>query len=140
MLFELPAIVDLRNILENFSDNIIFFVALYVIIPVTLIISFACVIFIFRRINSLQEKNVRMRELNQEITKGAKIYLKDQARYLLLILGILFIPVGFTGIQYLGIPFLAVLLTALIFLLGGVSSLLAGYIGMISATKTNILV
>ncbi|MFO7795398.1 MAG: sodium-translocating pyrophosphatase [Promethearchaeia archaeon] len=140
MLFELPAIVDLRKILENFSDNIIFFIALYVIIPVTLIISFACVIFIFRRINSLEERNLRMRELNKEITIGAKIYLKDQARYLLLILGILFIPVGFTGIQYLGIPLLAVIFTALIFLLGGMSSLLAGYIGMISATKTNILV
>jgi len=140
MLFELPAIVDLRKILENFSDNIIFFIALYVIIPATLIISFACVIFIIRRLNSLEEKNIRMRELNKEITKGAKIYLKDQAKYLFIILGILFIPVGFTGIQYLGIPLLAVILTALIFLLGGLSSLLAGYIGMISATKTNILV
>jgi len=140
MFYELPAILNLRNALESFSENLVFFIALYIIIPVTLIASFACIILIFRKIKTLEEKTVRMRELNSEITQGAKLYLKDQARTLLIVLGVLFIPVGFTGIQYLGMPILALILTGLIFLLGALSSLFAGYIGMISATKTNILV
>lgn len=140
MLFELPSIINLRNVLENFSENIVFFITLFVIIPIMLIVSFVCVIFILRKINSYERKTVRMRQLNAEITKGAKIYIKDQTKILIIILGVLFVPVGFTGIQYLDIPILALLATALIFFLGGVSSLFAGYIGMISATKTNILV
>jgi K(+)-stimulated pyrophosphate-energized sodium pump len=140
MLYELSAILDLRDVLENITENLIFFIALYFIIPITLIASFVCIIFIFRKIRTLEEKTVKMRELNSEITKGAKIYLKDQSKTLLIVLGILFIPVGITGLQYLQMPVLALILTGLIFLLGALSSLFAGYIGMISATKTNILV
>ncbi|MBD3215102.1 MAG: sodium-translocating pyrophosphatase [Candidatus Lokiarchaeota archaeon] len=140
MLYELSAILDLRDVLENITENLIFFIALYFIIPITLIASFVCIIFIFRKIRTLEEKTVKMRELNSEITKGAKIYLKDQSKTLLIVLAILFIPVGITGLQYLQMPVLALILTGLIFLLGALSSLFAGYIGMISATKTNILV
>jgi K(+)-stimulated pyrophosphate-energized sodium pump len=140
MLYELSAILDLRDVLENITENLIFFIALYFIIPITLIASFVCIIFIFRKIRTLEEKTVKMRELNSEITKGAKIYLKDQSKTLLIVLAILFIPVGITGLQYLQMPVLALILTGVIFLLGALSSLFAGYIGMISATKTNILV
>ncbi|MBD3197614.1 MAG: hypothetical protein GF317_21345, partial [Candidatus Lokiarchaeota archaeon] len=144
MIFDLPIISKLREVLTNLASFPAFFFSVYILIPITLIVSVLCLIFIFRKINSLEEKTVKMREINSDIVDGAKVYLRDQAKTLLTVLAILFIPVGFTGIDYLGTDLLSrtigFLLTSLIFLLGSLSSLVAGYIGMKAATKTNILV
>ncbi|MBY9006252.1 MAG: sodium-translocating pyrophosphatase [Candidatus Lokiarchaeota archaeon] len=140
MLFTLPAIEKFREILSNFAENPVFFICIFIIIPLTIISSLICIFLIYRKINNLEKKTVKMREISGDIKHGAKVYLKDQAKSLFKILAILFIPVGLTGFEFLENPFLGIILTGLIFLLGSLSSLVAGYIGMIAATKSNILV
>ncbi|MBD3255270.1 MAG: sodium-translocating pyrophosphatase [Candidatus Lokiarchaeota archaeon] len=140
MLHDLPVIVRFREELFNFASNPVFFISLFVLIPFSLISSFIVLILVFRKLNSLEEKSKKMREIASYIQHGAKVYLKDQAQMLSIILAILFVPVGLTGIEFLDNPFVGFLITGLIFLLGSLSSLLAGYIGMRAATKANILV
>jgi K(+)-stimulated pyrophosphate-energized sodium pump len=81
-----------------------------------------------------------MYEIHNYIKRGALLYLKHQARALLIILAILIIPVGYTGIEYLDDSMLGFFITALVFLIGATTSLTAGFIGMRAATKANILV
>jgi K(+)-stimulated pyrophosphate-energized sodium pump len=140
MLFELPVILKLRETLSDFGANPIFYFCLFVIIPFCLITSFIGLLLIFRKINSLEAKTKKMREISSYINKGANVYLKKQAKMLFIVLGILFIPVGLTGIEFIKNPFLGFLITIITFFIGSLSSLLAGYIGMRAATKTNILV
>lgn len=140
MLFEVPVIDELRKILENLGDHPIYFICLFIIIPVSLFCSLFCLGLIFHKINSLEKKTQLMREISGYIQKGSKVYLNQQAKMLFIILAILFVPVGLTGIEFLDNPFLGVLLTGVIFLIGSLSSLTAGYIGMITATRVNILV
>ncbi|MBN1215697.1 MAG: sodium-translocating pyrophosphatase [Candidatus Lokiarchaeota archaeon] len=140
MLHILPAIEKFKEILSNFAEHPVFFICIFILIPLALIFSLVSIFLIYRKINALEKKTVRMREISADIKHGAKVYLKDQAKSLLKILVLLFIPVGITGFNFLDNPLIGILLTGLIFLLGSVSSLIAGYIGMIAATKSNILV
>lgn len=140
MLHTLPVIFKLREILSNIGAHPTFYICLFIIIPVTLICSFLCLLIIFRRIRVEEKNNSKMREISQYIQQGATVYLKQQAKTLLIVLAILFIPVGFTGMEYVEDSFLGFFITSLIFLLGSISSLIAGYVGMKSATKANILV
>lgn len=140
MLIDLPIIDRLQSLLSNFELNFIFFFCLFIIIPVSIICSFVCLIFIFRKVRSLEAQTTKMREISAYIQKGAIVYLKQQARTLLIVLAILFVPVGLTGIEYLSNPFLGFLATGTIFLIGSMCSLTAGYIGMKNATKINIFV
>ncbi|MHA1293686.1 MAG: sodium/proton-translocating pyrophosphatase, partial [Promethearchaeota archaeon] len=140
MLLQLPIITELQESISDFGAFPKFYLCLFVIIPLSLVFSFICLILIFRKINSLEKKTVKMREFNELIQEGAQVYLKDQTRMLLLILALLFVPVGLTGVKFLQNPFLGFFITGTIFLLGSFSSLFAGYIGMKTATKANILV
>ena len=140
MLFELPVILKLRETLSDFGANPIFYFCFFAIIPFCLITSLIYLLFIFRKINSLETKTKKMREINSYINEGASVYLKKQAKMLFIVLAILFIPVGFTGIEFIENPFLGFIITIITFFIGSISSLLAGYIGMRAATKTNILV
>ena len=81
-----------------------------------------------------------MGEIHDYIQKGATIYLTHQARTLFIVLFVLLIPVGLTGIAYVDESFIGFLICGLIFFLGAISSLFAGYVGMKSSTKSNILV
>ncbi len=140
MFFELPIIESLQKVLSNYGNNFAFFFCLYVLIPFSLISSVICLILIFRKINSFESKIKRMTEISSYIQRGAIVYIKQQARVLFILIAIFFIPVCFTGIMYEDNPFLGFFLTGLIFLIGSISSLFAGYIGMKTATRTNILV
>ncbi len=140
MLLVLPIINKLRIILSNLTEYPIFFFCLYVIIPFILISSLICVLIIFHKLNSIKKTNTRMEEIHHFIKKGAKIYLTQQAKTLFIVLIVLFIPVGLTGIAYVDNSFMGFLICGLIFFLGAISSLVAGYVGMKSATKSNILV
>ncbi|MHA1273932.1 MAG: sodium-translocating pyrophosphatase [Promethearchaeota archaeon] len=141
MLYELPAVQKLRDlVITDLLNYPVFFISYFIIIPIALVCSFICLFLIYRKINSLEEKTHRMREISSYVAHGAVVYLKDQAKMLMIILGILFIPVGLTGIGFLENYILGFFITGLIFLLGALSSLTAGYIGMKTATKTNILV
>jgi K(+)-stimulated pyrophosphate-energized sodium pump len=140
MLFTLPVIIKLREILSNIGAHPIFFICLFIIIPATLICSFGCFLMISLKLRKKEKNNSKMTEISRYIQHGATVYLKQQAKTLLIVLAILFIPVGFTGTEYVEDSFLGFFITSLIFLVGAVSSLIAGYIGMKSATKANILV
>ena len=140
MILQLPSIQALREMLTNIGNNLVFFICLFVLIPVALTCSFLALFLIFRKINRLEEKTEKMREISGYIQHGARVYLRKQAKMLLIIVAVLFVPVGITGIEFLNIPLLSLFITGLIFTIGALSSMLAGYIGMISATKANILV
>jgi K(+)-stimulated pyrophosphate-energized sodium pump len=140
MLFELPIIIEFRNVLSDSGAHPIFFLCLYILIPISLITSFICLLTIYRKIKSLEHKTKRMRELSSIIQKGASVYLRQQSKMLLIVVAILFIPVGLTGIEFLENKVLGFIIVGLIFVLGAISSLIAGYIGMLAATKTNIIV
>ncbi|MHA1802977.1 MAG: sodium-translocating pyrophosphatase [Promethearchaeota archaeon] len=141
MIFELPVIDELRDSLfKDLTSHPLFFVCLCIIIPLTLVFSFICLLLIFKKIKHVEKNNGKMREISNYIQRGARVYLSQQGKVLFVILAILFIPVGLTGIQFLEVPFLGFMFTGIIFLIGALSSLLAGYIGMTTATRTNILV
>lgn len=140
MLLELPVIIGFRETISDFEAHPSFFLCLYILIPFSLICSLICLIIIFRKIKSLEKKTVRMREINRYIQRGASVYLHQQSKMLLLVVAILFVPVGLTGIQFLENGLLGFFIVGIIFVLGAVSSLTAGYIGMLAATKANILV
>jgi K(+)-stimulated pyrophosphate-energized sodium pump len=140
MFFTLPVIFKLRDSLSDYTVHPIFFICSFIIIPLSLLCSFIILMFIFRKISKFESKTKKMREINSYIQRGATIYLKQQARMLLIVLAILFIPVGFTGINFLDNAILGFFITGFIFLIGSLSSLIAGFIGMRAATKANILV
>ncbi|TXT62502.1 MAG: K(+)-insensitive pyrophosphate-energized proton pump [Promethearchaeota archaeon] len=140
MFLKLPSIELLRQTLENYSDNLGFFICMFILIPIVMLCCAITLYLIFRKIKNLENKTKHMREISRYIRDGARIYLQKQAKMLSIILTILFIPVGLTGLEFLNIPLLSLIITGVIFLLGAFSSMVAGYIGMISATKTNILV
>ena len=142
MIYELPVIEKIRDSISNYSDQPMFFISLYVIIPITLLISFLFMAKIIKKINHLEKnpKHAAMRTISEKIQHGAKIYLKDQSTMLFILLAILCIPVGINGLNFMDNPWLSFFLTVFIFIIGSLSSLLASYIGMISATKANIFV
>jgi K(+)-stimulated pyrophosphate-energized sodium pump len=139
MLLELPIIEHLQQTIFV-EKPFVFLLCLYVLIPIPIICSFISLVIILRKIRSLETKTIKMREISAIIQKGAGVYLRRQTRNLFIALAILFIPVGLMGIGYLDNPFLGFFLTGLIFLIGSICSLTAGYIGMKAATKANILV
>jgi K(+)-stimulated pyrophosphate-energized sodium pump len=140
MLLKLPSIQALRQTLAIFGDNLGFFICFFILIPFAMICCFVALGLIFRKLNNFEEKTEHMRDLSTYIRRGARIYLHKQGKMLLIILAILFIPVGLTGLEFLDIPLISLLITGLVFLIGALSSMIAGYIGMMSATKANILV
>ncbi|MHA1730611.1 MAG: sodium-translocating pyrophosphatase [Promethearchaeota archaeon] len=142
MLFLSKDISKLREILDGgWANNPVFFVSLYVIIPVSLVVAFTTVVLVFRYINKETMGHPKMVEIHKAIKDGAKTYLFHQARYLLYGLAILFVPVGLTGWQiFPEAHFAGFFLTGGIFLIGSLSSYLAGYIGMDAATRANIRV
>ena len=140
MLFNLPSIQALRQTLATFGDNLGFLICFFILIPIAMICCFLALGLIFRKLNNFEEKTEHMRGLSTFIRRGARIYLHKQGKMLLIILAILFIPVGLTGLEFLDIPLASLLITGLVFLIGALSSMIAGYIGMMSATKANILV
>lgn len=125
MLLELPVIIKVRETLSDFEAHPAYFLCLYVLIPISLVCSFICLMFIFRKIKSLEEKTVRMREMSNYIQKGASVYLHQQSKMLLVVVALLFIPVGLTGIEFLENKFLGFFIVGVIFLLGALSSLIS---------------
>ncbi|MFX1237009.1 MAG: sodium-translocating pyrophosphatase [Promethearchaeota archaeon] len=140
MLSQLPIIIEFQDFLYNILKDGIFSICLFVIIPLCLFASFICLGLIFRKIRSLENKAVKMKQISLYIEHGATVYLKQQAKTFLVIAAILVIPIGLTGLEYLESSVLGFSITIVIFFIGSISSLFAGYIGMKAATKTNILV
>ena len=97
-------------------------------IPIFGLIGFALAYQMYVGIQALPAGNARMQEISDAIREGAITYLRKQAQYLSP-----FIAVAFCLI-YWGLSFP----TALAFVFGAGSSLLAGYLGMKSATISNV--
>ena len=97
-------------------------------IPIFGLIGFALAYQMYVGIQALPAGNARMQEISDAIREGSITYLRKQAQYLSP-----FIAVAFCLI-YWGLSFP----TALAFVFGAGSSLLAGYLGMKSATISNV--
>jgi K(+)-stimulated pyrophosphate-energized sodium pump len=82
----------------------------------------------YSSIKALPAGSARMQEISAAIRDGAIAYLKQQAQYLIVFIGCAFLAIYFA----LSFP------TALTFVFGAASSLLAGYLGMKAATTSNV--
>src|SRR3990167_174194 len=71
----------------------------------------------------------KMVEISDAIKEGSRAYLRRQNQTILFVAVILFLIIGFT--KYLGWP------TAIGFLIGALSSTLAGFLGMMTAVDSN---
>ncbi|MFX0100381.1 MAG: sodium-translocating pyrophosphatase [Candidatus Hodarchaeota archaeon] len=115
-------------------------ITFYFLIPITLACSFVVVLFIFNKIRKYELKFEQMHEIHERIEKGAQTYLKRQSKTLFTIILILFVPVGLTGMNFLKNQVLAVIITGVCFCLGSLSSMMAAFLSMDAATRTNVLV
>lgn len=108
-------------------DQTIFFILTWAT-PLFGLIAFALAYNLYTSVKALPEGNARMQEISGAIRDGAIAYLRQQAQYL-----IVFIICAFLAIWWaLKLP------TAIAFAFGAASSLLAGYLGMKSATISNV--
>lgn len=143
VLMQLEDVVQLQDLLRQpnaWSENLAFFLSFYVIIPISMAVAFGSVVLIFRKINKATTGLPKMEEIHKAIKDGAKTYLKHQMRYLFIALAILFVPVGLTGINLFPVPIVGFFLLGAIFIVGSMSSMAAGYIGMDAATRANVRV
>ncbi|MEK6790837.1 MAG: sodium-translocating pyrophosphatase [Deltaproteobacteria bacterium] len=85
-------------------------------------------LFIYLHILKLPDGNERMREIAELIHDGAMTYLKRQYTILLIFVAIVAILLGI----FINVP------TAIAYVAGGFSSMLAGFFGMKGATKANV--
>ncbi|MDO5018246.1 MAG: sodium-translocating pyrophosphatase [Lagierella massiliensis] len=88
-------------------------------------------IFAFIKLNSISAMSVgtdRMKEISTFIHEGAMAYLGRQNKAIIIFLVVVAVVLGLT----IGIS------TAICFVLGGLLSMAAGYIGMVAATKANV--
>lgn len=96
--------------------------------PIFGLVAFALAYNLYSSIKALPAGNARMQEISGAIRDGALAYLKQQAQYLIVFIACAFLAIYFA----LSLP------TAIAFVFGASSSLLAGYFGMKSATISNV--
>ena len=106
-------------------DNYLFFLA-----PAAAVIALAFAYFFYRQVIRLEEGTPKMVEIAQAVRRGAKAYIKQQYKIVII----------FFIVACIFLMFLAFVLkvqsgwTPFAFLTGGFFSALAGFIGMITAT------
>ncbi|MHA1732961.1 MAG: sodium-translocating pyrophosphatase [Promethearchaeota archaeon] len=144
---ELKNIDDVEKLREaiwggggSWAGNPYFFFSLFVLIPATLVVGYAAVVVIARKLTRANRGLPRMQEVHEAIAAGARAYLAREARYLYVTLAVLGVPVSLTGWSLHSVPALGVLFSGVIFLVGASSSFLAGYTGMRAATLANVRV
>ncbi len=86
------------------------------------------VLFMYLHVARLPEGNEKMREIAHLIHDGAMVYLKRQYSILLIFIAAVAILLGI----FINWP------TAIAYVCGGFSSMIAGYVGMKGATKANV--
>jgi K(+)-stimulated pyrophosphate-energized sodium pump len=96
--------------------------------PIGGLIGFALAYRIYTEIQGMPDGSERMREISSAIRTGAISYLKQQAQYLAIFIICAFLVIWWA----LKFP------TAIAFVFGAGSSLLAGYLGMRAATIANV--
>src|SRR3990167_3782078 len=96
--------------------------------PIFGITGLATAFIIYGHIRKQPDGNERMREIAGLIHDGAMVYLKRQYTIIFAFIAIIFILLSvFINYQ-----------TAIAYICGGISSMLAGFIGMKGATKANV--
>ena len=101
----------------------------FIIIPFVGIISFLLAVLTSAQIRKRDAGTAKMREIAQAISEGAHAFLKAEYRVLIIFAIAMFFIIGIG---------LGSFVTAICFLIGGLFSTAAGYLGMTSATKANV--
>ena len=101
----------------------------FIIIPFVGIISFLLAVLTSAQIGKRDAGTAKMREIAQAISEGAHAFLKAEYRVLIIFAIAMFFIIGIG---------LGSFVTAICFLIGGLFSTAAGYLGMTSATKANV--
>ena len=101
----------------------------FIIIPFAGIISFLLAVLTSAQIGKRDAGTAKMREIAQAISEGAHAFLKAEYRVLIIFAIAMFFIIGIG---------LGSFVTAICFLIGGLFSTAAGYLGMTSATKANV--
>lgn len=96
--------------------------------PIFGVVAFLLAYNLYTKVRAMPAGNARMQEISSAIQDGAIAYLKQQAQYLVVFVGCAFLLIWAS----LALP------TAIAFIFGAASSLLAGYLGMRSATISNV--
>ena len=102
------------------------YINLFIIIPAILALAYS--LLLYRQIIKLSFGSEKMREIAQAIESGSVAYLKAQYKVVAIVAGVLSIIIFFAFGS----------LTALGFIVGAVSSALAGFLGMRTAVKANV--
>ncbi|MHA1716948.1 MAG: sodium-translocating pyrophosphatase, partial [Promethearchaeota archaeon] len=104
-----------------------------ILIPVIAAIGIIYVVHIFRELKRIEIHDKKVEEISKYIHHGARVYLKQQYKTMVKLSVVIFILLLFLPSKYISINWP----TAVAYLCGSVTSLLAGYIGMEAATMGN---
>ncbi len=100
--------------------------------PLGALVALTTAFTFYRTVMGKPEGTERMVEIAQAVREGAMAYLKRQYRVVAIVFAVLFVV--FLGLSLLGLQSIYV---PFVFLLGGLSSGLTGYIGMRTATNAS---
>ena len=103
---------------------------IYYIAPLIGMAALICAGWLIYWINKNDAGNARMQEIALYIRQGAKAFLVREYKTIVVFVVVMFFILTF--IPGLGLP------TACMFLLGSLFSILAGYVGMMTATRANV--
>ncbi|MDO4859704.1 MAG: sodium-translocating pyrophosphatase, partial [Bacillota bacterium] len=101
---------------------------LKILIPVAAIIGLLVAVGLTSWISKAKEGSDRMKEISGFIREGATAFLKREYRTMIIVIVILFLAIGF-GVSWT---------TAVLYVIGALLSVLAGFFGMRVATKGNV--
>ena len=101
---------------------------LKILIPVAAIIGLLVAVGLTSWISKAKEGSDRMKEISGFIREGAMAFLKREYRTMIIVIVILFLAIGF-GVSWT---------TAVLYVIGALLSVLAGFFGMRVATKGNV--
>lgn len=104
--------------------------AAYLIAPSIGLIALICAGFLISWINKKDPGDAIMQKIASFISKGAQAFLSREYKYIAIFIVCMFLILTF--ISKLGLN------VAIMFLCGAIFSLMAGYIGMITATQANV--
>ena len=101
---------------------------LKILIPIAAIIGLLVAVGLTSWISKAKEGTDRMKEISGFIREGAMAFLKREYRTMIIVIVILFLAIGF-GVSWK---------TAILYVIGALLSVLAGFFGMRVATKGNV--
>ncbi len=106
-------------------------------IPISIIVAIGLAYYLLKYIERQPSGTEKMIMIHQGIREGAKAYLMRQYKVVLAILGVLtvLIYIAVDHTIHGGVPYVSVS-----FMLGTISSLIAGYVSMEAATRSNVKV